>query len=125
MAKSVRETFRQFLPGAGRDTLGNPKQGKTVVYGEIYVSDYTSGGEPLTARQLSLSRIDWLNLRVSEEVSGEAAATVRKAGFVKSQNIFYLYTRADGGEVNEYADDATETLEYQACGDSAYDVELG
>jgi hypothetical protein len=124
MTKSVRETFRQFLPGAGKDTTGNPKQGKTRVVGQINVTSYTTGGEALTPRQLGLERINWINLRCQNEVGAPDAGEVRKAAYNQTDDVFYLYRRADGGEVNEYADAATETVEYQAEGDSAYDVEL-
>jgi hypothetical protein len=122
MAKSVRETFRQYLPGAGKDTLGNPKQGKTRVVGQISVTSYTTGGETLTPRQLGLTRIDWMSLRVSDEVGGADGEQVRTARYVQSQDVFYLYSRS--ANTLQYAAGSTETVEYAAEGDSAYDVEL-
>jgi hypothetical protein len=122
MAKSVRETFRQYLPGAGKDTLGNPKQGKTRVVGEINVTSYTSGGEALTPRELGLTRIDWMNLRVRNEPSGDQ--TRRQAAYSQVDDVFYLYELSKTGAPDQYSSAATELLEYSAEGDSAYDVEL-
>jgi len=124
MAKSVRETFRQYLPGGGKDTLGNPKQGKTRVVGEIEITSYVQSGETLTPRELGLTRMDWVDLRCRDEVLANKAATRRYASYNQTDDVFYLYTVASNGNVNEYANAATETIEYSAEGDSAYDVEL-
>jgi len=123
MARTIRETFRQFLPGSGRDTLGNPKQGKTRVEGQIAVTSYVSGGEALAPTELGLSRIDWINLRPTNAVAGPSS--YRIAPYSQVNDVFYLYKVGESGIPDEYDDADTETLEYQATGDSAYDVELG
>jgi len=122
MARSIRETFRQYLPGAGKDTLGNPKQGKTRVVGEISVTSYTSGGEALSPRDFGLTRIDWMNLRVRNAVAGPASRRI--AEYSQSDDVFYLYEVSNTGGADQYTAAATETVEYSAEGDSAYDVEL-
>jgi hypothetical protein len=128
MAIQVKETFRQFLPGAGRDTLGNPVQGKTRVVGNIYVSSYLGGeGEPLPATKLGLSSINSITMRVGEEISGamsSGAAHTRGVVYAKSTAHFYLFNCATAGDLTGYAKGGTETIEYTAEGDSSYDVEL-
>jgi len=122
MAKSVRETFRQYLPGHGKDTLGNPKQGKTRVVGQVNVTSYTGGGEALTPRELGLTRIDWIDLRVANAVASDQA--VRLAVYSQVDDVFYLFEQSQGGSLDQYASASTETVEYAADGDSAFDVEL-
>jgi hypothetical protein len=124
MAKSVNETFRQYLPGAGKDTLGNPKQGKTRVVGRINVTSYTLGGEALVPRDVNLARIDWLNLRVADEVGGADGEQVRTACYNQTNDVFYLFVKGGDNVTRQAAAASTETVEYCAEGDSAYDVEL-
>lgn len=128
MARTIRETFRQFLPGAGKDVLGNPVQGKTRVVGNIDVTSYAGGeGERLSASDLGLTKIDKISLRVADEnsgaMSGETAHT-RHVSYTKSTGHFYLFTVNDAGHKFGGADNDTETLEFDVMGDSAYDVEL-
>jgi hypothetical protein len=124
MAKNVK--FRQvsFLPGAGYDSTGNPKQGKTRVTGIVSVTAYAPGNERLSARDIGLTNIDFINLRVSDETGHENAQSVREVNYVKSVGIFYLIDVSSGGVRDERASGATETIEFVAEGDSARDVEL-
>jgi len=123
MANDVKIRFKNFLPGSGRNSAGDPKQGKTRVVGEVDVTSYQSG-EPLSAIDIGLTTIDAINLRVSD-ASGEASAeNHRDVIYVKSQAQFYLVNVQVAGTRAEYAAAATETLEFDAFGDSADDVEL-
>ena len=128
MTKTIRQTFRQYLPGGGRDILGNPKQGKTRVSGSINVTSYAGGeGEPLSALDLSLTTIDALTLRVADEASGAMTGTVppiRQVVYTKSTAHFYLFTIDEEGDLLGMEAASTEVVEYIAEGDSAYDVEL-
>ena len=124
MARTIKETFRQFLPGAGRNTLGSPVQGKTRLTGRISVTSYTVNGETLTPTNLGLEVIDWINIRVQDEVGGPAVSGRRYASYNQTNDQFYLYTVGEAGQVAEYNTAATETLEYEAEGDSALNVEL-
>lgn len=124
MARTINETFRQFLPGAGKDVLGNPAQGKTRVEGRINVTSYVSGGEALTPTDLGLTTINWINLRCQDEVVGPEVNQRRYASYSQTNDVFYLYQVGPTGVVNEYDLAETETVEYQATGDSSYDVEL-
>jgi len=128
MARTIRETFRQFLPGSGRDVLGNPKQGKTKVVGSINVTAYAGGeGEVLTATDLGLTAIDSITLRVGDENSGALTGTtapIRMVTYTKSTAHFYLMTIDEEGDIVGGADNDTEVVEYIAEGDSSFDVEL-
>ena len=132
MAKTVKETFRQFLPGAGRDILGNPKQGKTRVVGNIAVTSYSGGeGEPLSETDLGLTEINYITLRVHDENSGGMSAAagggiapLRQVSYTKTTSHFYLYDVDSDGQISSVASAATETVEYVAEGDSSSDVEL-
>lgn len=132
MAKSISIRHRSFLPGAGRDSSGAPKQGKTRVVGVITVSSYGGGsGEPLKARDVGLSSIDFIQLRVSDENTGELSATAgggaaptREVSYTKSTGHFYLWQENSDGQKAGLALAGTETVEFVAEGDSVHDVEL-
>lgn len=132
MAHSVSTRFRSFLPGAGRDSSGSPKQGKTRVVGVITVSSYGGGdGEIFTAREMGLSAIDFCQLRVSDENSGAMSAAaaagqapVRQVSYTKSTGHFYLYNIDADGILQPVNAAATQTVEFVAEGDSISDVEL-
>lgn len=125
MAKNVNFRFRSFLPGAGFDSTGAPKQGKTRVVGVINVTSYSGeGGEPCSARDLGLSNIDAINVRVADEHQGDSTGILRLVSYTKSTGHFYLYTQVAAGDRTQVAAAATETVEFDALGDSAQDVEL-
>jgi hypothetical protein len=108
--------------------LGNPKQGKTRVTGDINVTSYSGGeGEPLNSNDLGLETIDAILLRVADEASGGysgGAPSSREVIYTKSTGHFYLFERALAGDRTGMASAATEVVEYVAEGDSALDVEL-
>jgi hypothetical protein len=132
MAKTISTRFRSFLPGAGFDSSGSPKQGKTRIVGVISVTSYGGGdGEPLTATDIGLNNIDYVNLRVSDGNKGAMSASVgggiravRQVTYVRSTGHFYLYNIDSDGQLTPIAVAATETVEFDALGDSASDVEL-
>ena len=124
MASDITIRFKSFLPGAGKDASGNPKQGKTRVVGQIAVTSYVSGGEPLAPQDLTLTAIDALHLRVHNQVGGTSGEDRREALYNQTDDLFYLVTISDVGQSNEYADAATETVEFVAEGDSSHDAEL-
>ena len=125
MAKDVKVRFQHFLPGAGFDSSGNPKQGKTRVTGEIDVTSYSGEqGEPLTATDLRLANIDAVTLRVADAMQGDSTGTERQVLYTKSTGHFYLHLIDAGGIKTQVAAAQTETLEFVAEGDSAHDVEL-
>ncbi len=131
MANDVKIRFRSFLPGAGFDSSGSAKQGKTRVVGEIDVTAYSGGdGEPLNPVDVGLTVIDHINLRVADENSGALSAAagggmapMRDVSYTKSTGHFYLFTVNSDGQIGVLSN-ATESLEFDAFGDSAHDVEL-
>lgn len=128
MAKTVAIRSRSFLPGAGRDSSGAPKQGKTRVVGSISVTSYAGGGgEILKPRELGLAAADFVQLRISDEASGEfssGAPKTRAVVYSKSTGHFYLLNVAGTGAKSGVAKTSTETVEFVAEGDSVLDVEL-
>lgn len=124
MASDVKIRFHQYLPGSGRDSSGDPKQGKTRVTGVVSVTSYTAGGEPLTPIDLKLTTIDTISLRPQDQVASDGAQFRREALYNQTNDLFYLITIQEDGVVDEYALAATETVEFVAEGDSAHDVEL-
>lgn len=132
MAKTIAFRFRSYLPGAGFDSTGSPKQGKTRVVGSISVTSYSGGdGEPLSANDLGLNAIDAINIRVSDGNRGAMSAAVgggirpiRQVTYTKSTGHFYLFNIDADGQLTPIALAATETVEFDAFGDSASDVEL-
>jgi hypothetical protein len=132
MAKSVSFRYRSFLPGAGFDSTGSPKQGKTRIVGVITVSSYGGGdGEQLSANDVGLSTIDAISIRVSDQNSGAMSAAaaggqspVRMVSYTKSTGHFYLFNLDADGVLQPVAAAATQTLEFDCLGDSAMDVEL-
>ena len=124
MASDVKIRFRQFLPGVGYDSSGNPKQGKTKVTGIISVTSYAPGNEALTPRDVGLTTIDFIQLRVSDETGHPNAQNERGVTYVKSVQQFYLLDVSSAGVRDERASGSTETVEFLAEGDSAHDVEL-
>ena len=125
MAIDVKTRFKSFLPGAGRDASGDPKQGKTRVVGQIAVTSYSGeGGEPLSATDIGLSTIDAITLRVEDAMHGDSTGTEREVLFTKSTGHFYLHTVDAAGAKTQVAAAATENIEFDAFGDSADDVEL-
>ena len=129
MANIVKTRYKSYLPGSGRNAAGEPKQGKVRVVGEIDVTSYDdAAGEDLTAIQLGLTTIDAINLRVSDESTNIASAidltNTKKAVYVKTDSKFVLLDVGNTGTPALYANADTETLEFDAFGDSADDVEL-
>lgn len=124
MASDVKIRFRKFLPGAGYSSAGAAKQGKTRIVGQISVTSYTSGGEALAPVDVGLTTIDAISLRVSDEVASDGAQFRRVVLYNQTNDLFYLAYVQEDGVVDEYADAATETVEFIAEGDSAHDVEL-
>ncbi len=125
MANDVKIRFRSFLPGGGKDSSGAAKQGKTRVAGEVDVTSYAGQkGEPFSAVDIGLTTIDSLMLRVADESVDGGGGAVRRAPYTKSTGHFYLITVDAAGAVTNVAQAATETLEFDALGDSAHDVEL-
>lgn len=124
MATNVKTRFRKFLPGAGFDANGSPVQGKTRVVGRLEVTSYTRGGEPLTPRDIGLTTIDSIDIRVENEVAGPGAEVTREARYSLTDEVFYLTTTDSDGTRLEATGAGTENLQFDAFGDSAHDVEL-
>lgn len=124
MANSVRIRFRSFLPGAGFDSSGNPKQGKQEVRGRIVVTTYARGGEDLTAADLGLTTVDHVALEVVDGIKSPGGNPATFAKWVESVNQFYVLQTDNAGNDIVEAGANNFTLSFSAFGDSAHDVEL-
>ena len=124
MARNVQTRSTSFLPGAGRNSAGDPKQGKTRVTGVINVTSYAKGNESLAAVDVGMTAIDAISLRVADSCGDPSGGHSREVRYDKSVGTFYLMNISESGVSTEYADTATETVEFIAEGDSAHDVEL-
>lgn len=125
MASDVKVLYQSYLPGAGRDRNGNPVQKKRRVVGRIEVTSYAQGGETLAPSDLRLDTIDYLDLKVENEVtSNSPGQNVRRAYYADAAQQFYVVkTRIAGGE-NELASAATCVLKFVAEGDAVDAPEL-
>jgi hypothetical protein len=123
-ASDIKIRFKSFLPGAGRDSAGDSVQGKTRVVGEVDVTSYTVGGEALSAIDLGLSTVDAISLRVKDETGSTSGDRRREALYSASTGQFYLNNITTAGVSAQYADAATESVQFDVFGDSASDVEL-
>ncbi len=123
MANDVKIRFKSHLPGGGFNSSGDPKQGKTRVVGEIDVTSYVHG-ENLSAIDIGLTAIDSISLRIADETGSAGAQTNREVLYVKSVAQFYVNTVSQAGVKLGATGAGTETIEFDALGDSAEDVEL-
>lgn len=126
MAHDVKIRFKSFLPGGGYDSSGNPVQGKTRVVGIVDVTSYDGEeGDQFDARSVGLTNIDALTLRVRDQMDGSfPGAKNRDCLYSQSTGHFYLLTRVATGVALGVVAGSTETLEFDAFGDSVADVEL-
>lgn len=122
MARTVKPTFKQWIPGAGRTSGGAPVQGKTRTVGRVSVTSYSKEGENLKPADVGLSAIDYISLKVREEAQG--GADVQFASYSASAGQFYLWSMTGAGTVNSKHATASEEIDFVAEGDSVMDVEL-
>ena len=126
MAHDVKPRFTAHLPGAGFDSSGSPKQGKTRITGLIDVTSYGgAAGEALDAIAIGLSSIDAITLRPVDEVPGTSGGTVkREAVFSVNTSTFYLVDITGAGSRSFVSSGSAVEVEFVAEGDSSHDVEL-
>jgi len=124
MARTVKPTFKQWIPGAGRTAGGVPVQGKTRTVGRITLTAAAGGspgeGERLTPADVGLSTIDHISLKVVEE---HGNTVVRTAVYSASAQQFYVFEVLTTSGVFQDASSTSE-LSFVAEGDSVMDVEL-
>ena len=125
MAVDVKILSQSYLPGAGKDSNGNPVQKKRRVVGRIEVTSYTHNGEALTPSDLRLETVDYLDMQVENAVTGtNPGQSTRKAYYADAAQQFYLTkTKIAGGEA-ELATGTTCVLKFVAEGDAVDAPEL-
>lgn len=118
--RTVKILFQHYLPGGGFNSSGTPKQGKTLVWGKIDVTSYTSNGMNLTALDMGLSTVDSVSFSVLDiNGSDVAQGSIASGQWRRDNEVVQFYSDAST-EVT-----ATQTVEagFFAVGDSARDVE--
>lgn len=118
MSINVKPRFHRPLPGGGRDSNGNPKQGKVEVRGVISVSSYDRGGESLTPADLGLTTIDWIDLKHEEQAGGKEGSETREVLYNFSSQDFYI--REAGSPANA----GSHEVRFNAFGDTVREAEL-
>lgn len=92
MSRTVNVRFRSFLPGAGWDSSGNPKQGKTNVRGVVTVTNYVKGGETLSLQDLGLVTLDDIELRLVDPVrNNDSISQLRFVEYSAAAQQFYVF----------------------------------
>ncbi|MDY6957678.1 MAG: hypothetical protein SVK08_00840 [Halobacteriota archaeon] len=119
MSNVVKTRFHRPLPGGGRDSNGNPKQGKVEVRGKIEVTNYSHGGESLTPADIGLLAIDWIDIKPDEPVGGNDGGQVREVHYSFSNQQFYILE--DNVQIAATSD---PVLSFNAFGDTVRDAEL-
>lgn len=124
MARTVKPTFKQWIPGSGRTAGGVPVQGKTRTVGRITLSVGAGGspgeGERLTPADVGLSTIDFIALKVVEEMGN---TVTRQAVYSASAQQFYVFEVLTSTGTYQDASSTSE-VSFIAEGDSVMDVEL-
>ena len=124
MSRTVKPTFKQWIPGAGRTAGGVPVQGKTRVVGRITLAaghpGTPGGGESLKPSDIGLSTIDYISLKVVEEMGN---TVTREAVYSASAQQFYVFEVLTTSGVYTDASNTSE-ISFVAEGDSVMDVEL-
>lgn len=109
--------YRHYLPGPGWTTGGTPKQGKTMVWGEL--TGTYDGAVNVTPATFGLSKIDHISVTVTKIAGSDVAAgEVAGATYRPSAGTLELFSDASTELTSQ-----TFTATFFACGDSANDVE--
>ncbi len=125
MSNNVFIKFRSYLPGAGHNRSGSPKQGKTNVRGRLEVT-YSRGGDDLTPADLGLDVIDDLRLTLEEPLQSSNPTEGRRGiDYSNAARQFYVYRTANATGIQiEEADASVFEVTFDAFGDSAAAPEL-
>jgi hypothetical protein len=119
MAKTVEIRGRTYLPGQGRDSSGNPKQGKQMVWGRVNITSYTSGGEPVSPNDVGLTTIDHLSPTIYSLAGSEVGVVEASVIWQSTNNELVIFATA----ANQAAAASTAVVSFLAVGDSAHDVQ--
>lgn len=118
MSNTVAIRYKSYLPGAGFDSNGSPKQGKQQVVGVITVTSAVAG-ESLPPSKVGLTTIDYIDLKVQQAVGGQNGQP-RTAQYEYGSQEFYLF---ENNATTELIGDNV-TVRFSAFGDSALDPEF-
>jgi hypothetical protein len=100
MAFDVRTFYRgslanQGFTGGGVNGSGKAQDNKVVVVGDINITTYTAGGEPVTAADLGLDTLDCILLEVVNVDSTVATTTnIHKVNYEYGSNLVICWDGA-------------------------------
>ncbi len=126
MAIDVRTFYRGTLAGqsiaaGGVDSSGNAKNNKAVVIGDIDITTYTSGGEPVSAADLGLDSLDCILLEVVDvDAALPSTSVVHVVNYEYSAGLVLLWDGSGGTVVAG----SNGRVRFAAFGDSAAAPEL-
>jgi hypothetical protein len=118
MAYNVTTTYRSPLLAGGKSSTGAAVQNKTLIFGVINVTSYTTGGETVNPQDFGLETIDQLlfNVRtLNDAATVPAAATIGLAGFNRTLNKMIVNTTG----TTEVTSGEDAVVGFLAIGDSA------
>ena len=121
MAIDIVTRFKGALPHlatGGRDSAGGTQQNKTVVIGRMNITSYTSGGEPVTAKDLGLKNLDCILLNV-ETIDGATVAVGANVIHVANYDYTNELVLAWDGTTFSTVVTSTAVIRFAAFGDSA------
>lgn len=122
MAFDLKELGRLTVPGLGGHSLtGAAKNDKVAVWGDIHITSYTAGGEPVTAADFGLSTTDAVFLSVRDvDDSLPTATNIHVATYDYGAEQVLAWDGSAGTTVPG----ASAQLKFLAIGDSADAPEL-
>ncbi len=121
MAFDVTTRYRGTLAGqgfgaGGRDSAGARTNSKIVVVGDIHITTYTSGGEPVLPADLGLESLDCILLEVVDVDDVVATTTnIHKANYEYGANLVIAWD----GAAFKVVPGASVQVRFAAFGDAA------
>ena len=100
MAFDVTTRYRGTLAGQGMaaggvDSAGSATNSKVVVVGDIHITTYTAGGEPVLPADLGLESLDCILLEVVDVDDAVATTTnIHKANYEYGANLVICWDGA-------------------------------
>ena len=97
MAIDVRIRSITALAGGGKTVGGTASNNKVMVVGDIDITTYTSGGEPVSPQALGLTEIDGLHVSIVDvDGSVPSATQICGWGFDRGTDLLLLVDGSGG-----------------------------
>jgi hypothetical protein len=120
----IRGNLDGWSAGGGHKSSGAAANQKTVIVGDINITTYTAGGEPVTAADLGLETLDCILLEVvTVDGSLPTATNIHKVNYDYTAEQILAWDGAAFATVPDGSPD-TVRVRFAAFGDSAAAPEL-